>query len=135
MYYDYFQHDADIGVIGRGVSVEEAFTQAAVATFAIMADLTAFNPIQTVQVQFEEADVELALATWLNLLLGEAHQAGLVFSRFRLQRDGDRWKGEADGAPWQAGMEPGVEVKGATLTMLRVEKKNAGWEARCVVDV
>jgi SHS2 domain-containing protein len=135
MSYDYFQHDADIGVIGRGASMEEAFTEAAAATFAIMTDITVFSPTKTVQVQFEEADAELALATWLNVLLGEAHQAGLVFSRFRLQHDGDWWKGEADGAPWQAGMEPGVEVKGATLTMLRVEKKPNSWEARCVVDV
>jgi SHS2 domain-containing protein len=135
MSYDYFQHDADIGVIGRGASMEEAFSEAAAATFAIMTDLATCNPIKTVQVQFEEADAELALVTWLNVLLGEAHQAGLVFSRFRLLRDGDLWKGEADGTPWQAGMEPGVEVKGATLTMLHVEKKPNGWEARCVVDV
>jgi SHS2 domain-containing protein len=32
-------------------------------------------------------------------------------------------------------MERGVEVKGATLTMLSVKQVEAGWEARCVVDV
>ncbi|MDE2366260.1 MAG: archease, partial [Betaproteobacteria bacterium] len=32
-------------------------------------------------------------------------------------------------------LERGVEVKGATLTMLSVKQAGAIWEARCVVDV
>ena len=35
----------------------------------------------------------------------------------------------------RAGMERGVDVKGATLTMLSVAPTDGGWEARCVVDV
>ena len=45
-----------------------------------------------------------------------------------------RWRGGARASPG-AGLERGVEVKGATLTMLRVSEDVAGWEARCVVDV
>ena len=33
-------------------------------------------------------DVELALVRWLNLLLGKARERGMVFARFRLERDG-----------------------------------------------
>lgn len=40
------------------------------------------------RIEFEEADVELALVRWLNLLLGKAREHGLVFARFRLERDG-----------------------------------------------
>lgn len=35
--YGYFDHDADVGVIGRGQDIERAFENAAVATFALMA--------------------------------------------------------------------------------------------------
>jgi SHS2 domain-containing protein len=36
--YDYFDHDADVGIIGRGPTATAAFEAAADATFALMAD-------------------------------------------------------------------------------------------------
>lgn len=136
MSYDYFDHDADIGVIGRGQTVEAAFESAAAAMFAIMAEVAQLNGEQYVEFGFREADPELALVTWLNGLLAEARSRGLVFSRFRLRRVGDGWIGEAWGEPWREELERGVEVKGATLTMLSVGQTAGGeWEARCVVDV
>ena len=133
--YSYFEHDADIGVIGCGDTVEAAFVAAAEAMFAIMTDITKVNDVVHVQIAFEESDLELALVTWLNNLLTEARMEGLIFSRFVLQRNETNWRGEARGEPWRAEMERGVGVKGATLTMLSVKQVEAGWEARCVVDV
>ena len=132
---EYFEHDADIGVVGRGATVEEAFEAAAAATFSIMANLSAVRPERSVTLDFEEADLEIALVRWLNLLLGLSHEQGLVFSRFWIERDGVRWRGGASGEPWRRDLERGVEVKGATLTMLEVKQSPDGWRARCVVDV
>jgi SHS2 domain-containing protein len=131
----YFEHGADMGIVGRGASIEEAFEHAASAAFAIMADPAQIKAQASVAVEFEEADMELALVTWLNLLLGQARSRGLIFGRFRLRRDGPRWSGTAEGAPWRADMERGVEVKGATLTGLAVTQRDGIWEARCIVDV
>lgn len=133
--YAYFDHDADVGVIGRGATLEEAFESAARATFAIMTDLAAVREAGAVRLEFEEADCELALVRWLNLLLALSHERGLALAHFRIERDGVLWRGGAAGEPWRAGLERGVEVKGATLTMLAVKRTPAGWEARCVVDV
>jgi SHS2 domain-containing protein len=132
---EYFEHDADIGVVGRGATVEEAFEAAAAATFSIMANLSAVRPERSISLDFEEADVEIALVRWLNLLLGISHEQGLIFSRFWIERDGVRWRGGASGEPWRRDLERGVEVKGATLTMLEVKHGPEGWRARCVVDV
>jgi SHS2 domain-containing protein len=131
----YFEHDADIGIVGRGATLEEAFEAAARAVFAIMAPLDAVHPAATVPIEFEEADVELALVRWLNLLVSTARVRRLVFCRFWIERDGVCWRGGAAGEPWRADLERGVEVKGATLTMLEVKQTADGWEARCVVDV
>lgn len=131
----YFEHDADIGVVGRGATLEEAFEAAARATFATMTDIAAVRPVETVTLEFEEADREIALVRWLNLLLALSHERGLAFGRFWIERDGVIWRGGASGEPWRDGLERGVEVKGATLTMLAVQETGAGWEARCVVDV
>ena len=133
--YAYFEHGADMGIVGRGRNVEQAFEQAARAVFALMTGLDALRPRQSVAIAFEEADVELALVTWLNRLLGEARSRALVFGRFRLRRNGAHWSGTAAGEPWRAGLERGVEVKGATLTALAVTQQDGIWEARCVVDV
>ena len=133
--FAYFEHDADMGIVGRGGSIEEAFEHAATAVFAMMADPTQIKPQSSVAIEFEEADVDLALVTWLNLLLGHARSWGLIFGRFQLRREGAIWSGTAEGEPWRDGLERGVEVKGATLTSLAVRQQDGIWEARCVVDV
>ena len=131
----YFEHDADIGIIGGGTSVEQAFEAAAQAVFGIVTNLDSVEASSVVMIEFEEHDSEFALVTWLNLLLGKARELGMVFCRFRVQHQGNHWHTEASGEKWHPGMERGVEVKGATLTMLSVKKAGATWEARCVVDV
>lgn len=131
----YFEHDADIGIIGRGTTVEQAFEAAAQAVFAIVTNLDMVQPNSPLTIEFEEADPELALVTWLNLLLGKSREQGMIFSRFHVQHDGSKWRAEALGEKWHAGLERGVEVKGATLTMLSVKQTGAMWEARCIVDV
>lgn len=133
--YAYFDHDADIGIVGRGASVEAAFVAAAAAMFAIMADLPNIRSKASVAIAFEESDVEFALVTWLNRLLAEARGEGLIFGRFELARRDGQWQGAAWGERWREDLERGVEVKGATLTMLSVRQADGVWEARCVVDV
>jgi len=133
--YSYFDHDADIGIIGRGKSLEEAFESAAVAMFAIMADIEDLHCDESVEVRFEEEDNEFALIEWLNTLLALAHMKHLVLGRFELHKEGNVWRGKAWGNRWHKDLERGTEVKGATLTMLSVKEDDTHWEARCVVDV
>lgn len=133
--FAYFEHGADIGVIGRGATLEEAFVEAARAMFAIMAEPGQVEESLSVNVAFEEMDVEFALVTWLNRLLAEARLHGAVFKRFELKRNGDSYLGSAFGCGWHPSIDRGTEVKGATLTALAVKQDKSGWEARCIVDV
>ncbi len=133
--HEFFEHGADIGVVGRGVGIEQAFTDAAAAMFAIMAEPEAVRPVIQIDVAFDEEDIELALVRWLNALLAQARENGAVFGRFELQRDGPHWRGRAFGERWRDELLRGTEVKGATLTALSVRQDSEGWQARCVVDV
>jgi len=133
--YEYFDHDADVGIVGRGSSLESAFESAAKAMFAVMLDVEAVKPEREVVFEFEEEDPELALFTWLNKLLVLAREHDLALGKFRLVRQGNKWIGKAWGQPWSTDLERGTEVKGATFTMLSVEQENGVWQARCVVDV
>lgn len=131
----YFAHDADIGIIGRGLTIEQSFEAAALAVFAIITNLEVVQPATAVVIEFEESDPELALVIWLNLILGKSRELSMVFSHFYIQRQGNQWHGKVLGEKWHDGMERGVEVKGATLTMLAVKQIGPIWESRCVVDV
>mgnify|MGYP001584056044 CR=1 FL=1 len=116
----YFAHDADIGIIGRGLTVEQSFEAAALAVFAIITNLEAVQPATAVVIEFEESDPELALVIWLNLILGKSRELSMVFSHFHIQHQGNQWHGKVLGEKWHDGLERGVEVKGATLAMLAI---------------
>ena len=84
--YDYFDHDADTGVIGRGGTLQEAFVHAAEATFALMCDPVTVEPREKIEFEFDEDDAELALVAWLNGLLAHANERGLALGRFELAK-------------------------------------------------
>lgn len=131
----YFSHEADIGIAVSGRTPEEAFVRMAEATFSLETDLSAVRPLQAVDISFREEDVELALPVWINLLLSESAIRGLALCRFELTRDDGHWTGRALGEPWRKHHPRGVEVKGATLTLLSVRRTGGSWKARLVVDV
>lgn len=131
----YFDHDADIGIIGRGETIEVCFANIAASMFSLMTDISKIHPLEIINFEFEEEDIEIALVTWLNLLIAKSQSHKLVFCDFRLRRESHKWFATVAGEKWHAQIERGIEVKGATLTMLSVKKINHLWEARCVVDV
>jgi len=132
---NYFAHNAEIGIIGRGETIEACFANIARVMFALMTNIENVHQIQIITFEFEEADLEVALVTWLNLLLAKAQEHHLVFGDFRLKREANVWKATVAGEPWRENTERGIEVKGATQTMLSVRKVEHLWEARCVVSV
>ncbi len=135
MRFSYFEHDDDTGVIGHGKTVEQAFEAVAQAVFAIMTHLDTVQVRDEITVEFEEADPEFALVSWINLILGKAREWGMVFNTFHLQRNGQRWFARIGGEKWHDALERGVEVKGATFTMLSVRRVKGIEVARCAVDV
>jgi len=135
-HWEHFPHDADVGVRGVGATKAQAFEQAALALTAVVADLQTIEAQQPVQVECEAPDDELLLADWLNSLIYEMSARKMLFSRFSVQFDGPRLRGEAWGeAVDPSRHHPAVEIKGATYTSLRVAQENGEWVAQTVVDV
>ncbi|HYW02352.1 MAG TPA: archease [Gammaproteobacteria bacterium] len=134
--WEHFEHQADIGVRGRGPTRESAFEQAALALTAVVADLSAVRPRELVTVHCMAPDDELLLCDWLNALVYEMAVRGMLFSRYSVSIDNGRLEGLAWGEPVDRPRHhPAVEVKGATLTALRVTHAAGEWLAECVVDV
>jgi len=133
--YHYFDHDADMGIVGEGDTIEQAFISGAQAVFAIMTDIKKVQAHKQVIIEFEEPDPELAFFTWLNHLIAKARENSMIFGQFELSKLNDHWHGHAWGEPWSEEMEHGTEVKGATMSMLEVKQLDHGWRVQCIVDV
>jgi tRNA nucleotidyltransferase (CCA-adding enzyme) len=136
-HFELFAHGADVGVRGRGPSKEAAFAAAARAMTAVLTDPDKVKAETQVSLTVEAPDDELLLLEWLNAVVFEMATRDMLFSRFDVKIDGHRLSGDLWGeALDRARHEPAVEIKGATLTALKVSREpDGGWLAQTVVDV
>jgi len=135
--WEHFDHMADMGVRGIGPSREAAFEQAALALSATITDPALVRPGILFEVDCRANDDELLLVDWLNALISEMSARRMIFSRFEVTISDGHLHGRAWGEVADpARHHPAVEVKGATLTELKVARNAEGlWTAQCVVDV
>ncbi|HSM87597.1 MAG TPA: archease [Candidatus Limnocylindrales bacterium] len=135
--WEHFEHMADMGVRGVGPSRESAFEEAALAMCAAITDPELVRPDKMFEVDCSARENELLLVDWLNALIAEMSAHRLIFSKFEVSIAGGHLHGRAWGEIADpARHHPAVEVKGATLTELKVTKGADGlWIAQCVVDV
>lgn len=137
-HWEHFEHGADIGVRGHGATLAAAFEQAALALTAVVADPAEVRALQSVPIACDAPDNELLLVAWLNAVVYEMAVRRMLFGRFEVIIDGAHLSAQAHGEPTDVRRHrPAVEVKGATLTALRVARSDAGagWVAQTVVDV
>lgn len=135
--YEHFPHGADVGVRGYGDTLEQAFEGAALAMTAAVTDPREVSAASEVGIACEAPDDELLLVDWLNALVYEMSTGNMLFSRFEVHIEDGSLRGKAWGEIVDAARhQPAVEVKGATLTGLRVVRDPGGtWVAQCIIDV
>jgi SHS2 domain-containing protein len=135
--WETFHHGADIGVRGFGATRAAAFEAAALAVTGVITEPAGVRELERVEMRFTAADEELLFYAWINALVTEMAVRRMLFGRFEVSIEG----AELNGSAWGESVDverhaPAVEVKGATLTELRVERLADGrWVAQCVVDV
>ena len=138
MTFKHFEHRADIGIIGTGKTLAESFEETARAMFEVMTDIKKIKPTKKIEFDVQaENEVEL-LINFLNRALGEADAEEMFLSKFKVSIS-------TDGTPilaataWGSSItkktEVRTEVKAATLSQAKVEKKSNKFVAQCIVDV
>ncbi len=138
--YKFFEHQADVGIIGIGKTLEEAFQEAAKAMFQVMCDVDEVAPKKSVKLKVEAAEQETLLTEWLNGLLARKDIEDMLFSEFevKITKKGERFSLTAEVKGETMNSEKHhlkVEVKAATYSQLRVWKDGKDYKAQCVVDV
>jgi SHS2 domain-containing protein len=132
-----FDNGADVGVVGEGGTLEEAFAAGARSLFSLVLDLAGVEGREAVPISCEAGHPDSLFVAWLNALLAEADVRGMVFCHFELEiREGWALRGRAWGERFDASRHVrGVEVEGATLTGLRLLPRPSGWRVQTVVAV
>lgn len=139
--YEQFEHQADIGIRGYGETLEEAFENGARAMFSVMVDLTKVEPKKEIEIKCKAANIEELFVEWLNKLLSKAGIVNLVFSDFKIKEikklNSDyKLLGLAEGEELNLEKhDPEVEVKAATYSQLKVEKRDNQYIVQTIVDV
>lgn len=136
MVYKYFEHQADIGIIGLGQSLPEAFEEGAKAMFQVMCDIDKVEPKKTIKIKLESNDDESLFIDWLNELLAKKDIEEMMFSSFKVKIKGKSLTAEVKGEMMNSEKHHlKVEVKAATYSQLRVWREGKDYKAQCVVDV
>ena len=134
--WQHFHHVADIGIRGFGNTVEQAFAEAAMAMTAVITKPELIDNKICINVECHSADLEYLFIDWLNVLVYEMATRHILFNQFDIQIQDGHLKAKICGEQIdRAKHQPAVEIKGATLTELRVEENEGTWLAQCVVDV
>jgi SHS2 domain-containing protein len=138
--FEYFDHEADIGIVGYGKNLEEAFEQGAKAMFNIMADINNIELKKEIKIKVEAPDEETLFIEWLNSLLAQKDIENLLFSEFEVKIKKVENKFVLEGIAKGEEMnyekhQIDTEVKAATYSQLKIEKVNNIYKVQCVVDV
>jgi tRNA nucleotidyltransferase (CCA-adding enzyme) len=135
-HWQHFHHGADIGVEGRGTTLEAAFANVALAMTAVITDPDTVSATDCFEVTCDAIDHDYLLLDWLNTLIYEMAIRHQLFSRFEVRIIDNHLTATVCGeAVDRERHQPAVEIKGATLTELSVSHTSDSWVARCVVDV
>jgi SHS2 domain-containing protein len=140
MSYEFFDHQADIGIVGVGKSYEQAFQEGAKAMFEIMCDLKTVKLVKSISVDATAKDLSELFIEWLNELLAQKDIVDMLFSSFKVRitktKSGYKLTGVLKGETLnQKKHRLKVEVKAASYSQLKVWKDKNLYKAQCVVDV
>jgi SHS2 domain-containing protein len=134
--FGYFEHTADVGIVARGATLAEAFTQAGFALANLLVANDTVRPLVWRDVALDGEDLEDLLVAWLNELIFLFDSEGFLPTRFDFSRIGPKglearlWGEPFD--PQRHSLRTGV--KAATYHQVAVELGD-DVVVRAIVDV
>ena len=82
--FDFLEHTADVYIRAYGSTMEEAYENAALATFETMTDITKIAQIQEEFFEVEAEDQYALLYNWLEALIVKFETENMLFSNFQI---------------------------------------------------
>ncbi len=141
MPYRYLEElsSADAAFEATGRTLEELFSDAAIATFEVMADTNTVKQLLTREIKLENESVDGLLIDWLSELVFLKDTETVLFSVFDVNiRKNDIYILEAVAKGEKIDREKHSlrsDVKAVTYHMFEVTKTGDNWTARVVLDI
>jgi len=135
--FEMLEHTADVGVIGRGPTMADAFESVAYGMFSIMADLQRYQPTALRQVSAAGSDEVELLQSFLSQLIILFDAEGVLPLEFEITQIS---LGRLTCRVRVRTMGPDIEwlgpsIKAVTYHQMVVESKDSEWRAQAIFDV
>jgi SHS2 domain-containing protein len=139
--FEFLEHTADAYIAAYGESLEEAFENAALATFEVMTDIRKIKPKVEETVELEAHDESALLYSWLEEFLVRFETTGNLYSRFKISSiektpDGLKLRAKVWGEPYDPERHPSkVGIKAVTYHRMEIVKKPKAVTLKFILDI
>ncbi len=139
--FRFLEHTADAYVAAYGSTLEEAFENAAYATFEVMTDVEKIKPKIGESIDVEGHDEQSLLYNWLEALLVRFDTADMLYSDFKIHKiektkEGYRLTARIRGELYSSEKHPQkVGVKAVTYHRMEIVKKPKQVTLKFVLDI
>jgi SHS2 domain-containing protein len=139
--FEFLEHTADAYIAAYGESLEEAFENAALATFEVMTDLEKVEPKDEDIVEVEAHDKYALLYNWLEALLIRFEMTGKLYSRFKISSiektpRGLELRAKAWGEPYDPEKHPQkVGIKAVTYHRMEIVERAKAVTVKFILDI
>lgn len=136
-HFELFTHASDMGVRGRGKTIERAFENVGLALTSMVTDLQLVSPKESVKIKRSAPDLELLLLDWLNAIIYEMSTRNMLFCCYEVHIKDLTLEATLIGEEVDRSRHaPIVEPKAATFSELKVEQlPDDHWLVQAVIDI
>jgi len=139
--FEFLEHTADTYIAAYGTSLEEAFENAALATFETMTETDKIEPKIEDTIEVEGYDEQALLYNWLEALLVKFEATENLYSKFKIPKiektaDGFKLNAKIWGEPFNPERHPQkVGIKAVTYHRMEITKKTKRVVVRFILDI
>jgi SHS2 domain-containing protein len=139
--FEFLEHMADAYVAAYGATLEEAFENAALATFEVMTDTKRIAQEIEDVVKVEAPDEQALLYSWLEQLLIIFDTKGNLYSGFKIPRiqktkSGFKFTAIIRGEPFNPETHPQkVGIKAVTYHRMEINKRPGNVSVKFILDI
>ncbi len=135
--FEIIDHTADVGVVAYGASIEELFTNAALAVFSLITEPESVGDSVRLDVAVKSESRDGLLVDWLNELIYLFDVKHVLFSRFDIE---SLTETDIRAICYGESFDPMKHkimagVKAATYHMLQFTEEDEGYRAQIILDV
>jgi SHS2 domain-containing protein len=139
--FEFLEHTADVYIAAHGITLEEAYENAALALFETMTDTSQIEEKQADSFEFEGVDQVDLLYCWLETLIVNFDVELRLYSRFAMEpivatSTGYCARAKAWGEEFDANRHPSrVGVKAVTYHQMEIFCRDGTFTVRFILDI